>query len=114
MYLIAFYLCVILVLITLADIIYIAFAFANNKLSMMWPLQFLRGIITFLVRVFFLPIFAMFLSIFDCQNSQNKFVPEINCWEGAFYIHAAFSIVLSILFILMTFLVQCTYFETQY
>ena len=114
MYLIAFYLCVILVLITLADIIYIAFAFANNKLSMMWPLQFLRGIITFLVRVFFLPIFAMFLSIFDCQNSQNKFVPEINCWKGAFYIHASFSIVLSILFILMTFLVQCTYFETKY
>ena len=114
MYLIAFYVCVILVVLTITDIIYIAFAFANNKLSMMWPLQFLRGVISFQVRAFFLPILAMFLSIFICSNSQNEVVSEIKCWSGAFYVHAVFGILMSILFILMTFLVQCTYFETKF
>ena len=50
MYLIAFYICVIIVLITVIDIIYIAVSFSNNKLSLTWPIQLLRIILGFQIK----------------------------------------------------------------
>lgn len=43
----------------------------------------------------------------------NVFAPSMECWAGAFYIHAIFSIIVSVCFIIICIIVQMTYFETK-
>lgn len=43
----------------------------------------------------------------------NLFAQSVECWVGAYYIHAIFSIIVSICFIIICFIVQMTYFETK-
>jgi len=37
----------------------------------------------------------------------------MECWAGAYYIHAIFSIIVSVCFIIICIIVQMTYFETK-
>lgn len=62
------------------------------------------------------------LSIFSCKEKSigssqvkylNTFSDQIICWEGVFYLHAIFSIVTSLIFILICFIVKKTCFETK-
>lgn len=43
----------------------------------------------------------------------NYFAPSMECWAGAYYIHAVFAIILSIGFIIICIIVEMTYFETK-
>lgn len=43
----------------------------------------------------------------------NLFAQSVECWVGAYYIHAIFSIIVSICFIIICIIVQMTYFETK-
>lgn len=43
----------------------------------------------------------------------NVFAPSMQCWAGAFYIHAIFAIIVSVCFIIICIIVQMTYFETK-
>ncbi len=65
----------------------------------------------------------MLLSILSCKDQidsvskiskkVNNFANNINCWAGPYYIHAIFSIFISIFFIIICLIVQKTYFETK-
>ena len=66
----------------------------------------------------------MLLSILNCTEQTNvntKVTTQVNiyanyieCWQGAYYIHAIFSIVISIAFVIVCFIVQMTYYENKY
>ena len=43
----------------------------------------------------------------------NVYAKSIQCWTGAYYIHAIFSIILSVSFIVVCLIIQMTYFETK-
>jgi hypothetical protein len=43
----------------------------------------------------------------------NAYGTTMQCWTGPYYIHAVFSIVVSIIFIILCLIIQLTYFETK-
>lgn len=49
----------------------------------------------------------------QCQGGRMTLYPETECWTGAHIIHAVFAIIVSVIFILISFVVALTYFESR-
>lgn len=56
MYVITFYLALSLVVLVIMNIFYVSISFSKNKFNVVWPLKILRGLISFLATIMFLPI----------------------------------------------------------
>ena len=56
LYLIAYYLCIFIVLLMIIDIIYVSYSFSKKKFACMWPLTILRQICSLLITVLFMPL----------------------------------------------------------
>ena len=68
-----------------------------------------------MVRILILNILDIFVSIIECDAVGNQFLLSVNyqvtCWQGNYWIHFAFSVVMMVLFIIVCFIVTLTYFE---
>ena len=75
MYLIAFYLCILAIVLTVVDIVYVSYSFNRKRFTVMWPLVILRNVVTLSVTVCFLPITEFLISMVskNSQTSKNNF-----------------------------------------
>ena len=70
-----------------------------------------------IVTIFFLPLQEIFISILTCKidkktgKSMNDFANNIECWAGLHFLHFICSVVVSIVFIIISLIVALTYFE---
>jgi len=66
--------------------------------------------ITTLIKENITSVLKVGLSI---NSKVNLYAPSIVCWEGTYYIHAIFSIIVSIFFVIVCLFIVMTYFETK-
>lgn len=66
LYLVAFYLVIIGIILTVIDIIYVSYSFRRKRFSVTWPLTVLRNVVALSVTVFFLPITEFLIGMLEC------------------------------------------------
>ena len=65
---------------------------------------FLQNTFHFVLYLFFIPMFDIFMSIFNCDKGNNKYAPDLSCSEVMYYIYIGVSIVfMSLLLLYCTF-----------
>ena len=74
LYLISFYTCILAIVLTVLDIIYVSYSFNRKKFTVMWPLHVLRNVVTLSVTVFFLPITEFLISMVECEQQNGELV----------------------------------------
>lgn len=117
-YLFAFYLMVLLVVLIITNLIYVTISVLRKKFTVVWPLRILRSAVSFIITILFMPIIEVFVSIVDCIKIDDKLViiynPDIVCWTGQHYIHVIMGILFAILFCIVSLVVQMCYFESRF
>lgn len=87
-------------------------------------MQALRSVCGLLVTVLFIPFLGKdnlnnrtfvetFTAMLRCTNGYMTLYPTTQCWAGTHIIHATFAILISIIFVLISFGVTLTYFESR-
>jgi len=118
-YIAIFYVGIGLIIFVIADVFYVSYSFAKKKFSFMWPLGTLRHIVSLFVTILFMPLLDYFVSILGCVHDEHshKLVhsafPEIECWSGIHILHGILSIIVSLLFVMISLVVSGTYFECR-
>ena len=116
MYIIAFYLCVIILSITIILIIYICYSFYKaNVAHINIPLQILRNVLSIISGVGFIPVLNLFLSLFHCNNEKrNIYISEIQCWSNTeYYVYTAFAIVFGVILVIICYLSVSIFYENK-
>jgi len=78
----------------------------------------LRINLSLFTTVLYQPFVIYLLSISSCvENSENQlthyFFPEIQCWSGSHIMHAIFSFIIFIMFLLICFLSSLILFDNR-
>lgn len=61
MYIITFYFTLGLVVLVVMNIFYVSISFSKNEFNVVWPLKILRGLISILATIMFLPILGEYI-----------------------------------------------------
>ena len=78
-----------LILLIVVDIVYVSYSFSRKRFAIMWPLQILRSVASFVITVLFLPITETLLIVIQCTtlsppspNGLNVlyYYPNYVCW----------------------------------
>ena len=107
-----FYFCVFLNLAIFSLITYSILKFKNKVYRIGLPLQLLKFILPLMSTTFFLPIFFVFMSAFDCtQINTSLYTDELKCYTTFFYINCAIASISLILFVPICSLVVIIFYE---
>ena len=117
-YLCVFYICISVVILVILDIFYVSYSFKQKKFAFVWPLKLLRALVGMFVTALFLPFIECFTLMLECSPEEGEtwlglFPFELVCWKGEHIIHAAFSIVISLIFIGISLIVSLTFYESN-
>ena len=120
-YITVFYVCVFLVIAVILDIFYISYSFTKKNQAFSWPIYSLRTLLSLMTTILFMPFFDYFMSVLQCETrysdttktnvSVHKLFPTVVCWSDVHILHAAMAIIISIVFVILSFLVVLIYFE---
>ena len=113
MYLIIYYFCVFINLLIFITLIYVALQQSKKKYSILKvPIQIVRIIIPLTSTTFFLPIFFIFMSAFDCTKKKtNLYTDELKCFSLIYYINCIISIISLLLFIPINLIALSIFYE---
>ena len=107
-----FYFCVFLNLAIFSLITYSILKFKNKVYRIGLPLQLLKFILPLMSTTFFLPIFFVFMSAFDCtERNTSLYTDELKCYTTFFYINCAIASISIILFVPICSLVVIIFYE---
>ncbi len=107
-----FYFCVFLNLAIFSLITYSILKFKNKEYRIGLPLKLLKFILPLMSTTFFLPIFFVFMSAFDCtQINTSLYTDELKCYTTFFYINCAIASISLILFVPICSLVVIIFYE---
>jgi len=107
-----FYFCVFLNFAIFALITYSIIKFKNKEYRIGLPLKLLKFILPLMSTTFFLPIFFVFMSAFDCtQINTSLYTDELKCYTTFFYINCAIASISLILFVPICSLVVIIFYE---
>ena len=115
LYLIIFYVGLLIIILLIANIVYVSASFSKSFFSSTWPLYVLRKGLKILLSVLFFPLLNLFISIFNCVNNgtimYNYYVTDMVCFSGFHFLHLFLGVLASILLISITFTTALLYFE---
>lgn len=117
-YVIMFYVCLVIVVLTILDVFYVSYNVTRKKNAFSWPLYVLRTMLTLFQTVLFIPFFEYFCSMLSCEtNDSDKFVHtqfgEEACWSGIHIMHAIIAIIIAITFAIVCLFSALTYYECR-
>ena len=112
MYLLVFYFSVfinVFIFINLCDVL---LKFSKKDYNISLPLIMMKKILPLISAPFFLPLFFLFMSAFDCTKQKtNLYSDDLKCYTTLYYINVALAI-LSIIFLLpISLLTQTIFYE---
>ena len=113
LYLIAFYLVIIILIVVTIDLCYVGIMTTRTKLNSLWTLSLLRITLPLLENLFYLPILYLLISTYSCNDGYNIIITHTKCWNGFFYLHGIIGIIFSLLIIGIAFITQSLYFDTK-
>ncbi|GAM17262.1 hypothetical protein SAMD00019534_004370, partial [Acytostelium subglobosum LB1] len=103
------------------NMIYVGYKFYQGKIANIYTIRTLRWFVSFTVNVLYIPILSLFLISVNCEHVPSlgysvlaKYVSTgelIQCFGGTNLPYAIVSIVLIVIFSLISFLSQLTYYE---
>ena len=113
MYLTIFYFCVVLNLVIFLIIINVAIHHSRKKYTVInFPLKIVRAIIPLTSKTFFLPIFFVLMSAFDCtKKNTNLYTDELKCGSLIYYINCGIAFVSLLLFISVNLVAVSIFYE---
>ena len=117
-FLVSFYLCIAAIVLMFINIAYVSIAFSKKRVSSIWPIMVLRSVTSLFFTVFFIPITQLLIYMIECNyDDKGDYVltlfPNIVCFKDSHIIHAAISIIVNILFVILGFIVALAYFEVR-
>eukprot|EP00741_Cyanophora_paradoxa_P002568 tig00000605_g2491.t1 len=119
----AFWTAVSLIAVSLSTAVYTGYAFATQDFKVMWPLRFLRFVISYFVVILYMPLISLLTKVFNCPlpsgaaGSAPAFhidFPEMECWTRT---HLALFIVACVMagsFIVFATITQLLFFEPNF
>lgn len=119
LYLVIFYTCIIGIVLTVLNIIYVSYSFSKKKFGMLWPLKLLRNVVGLGVTVFFLPITEFLIQIVQCNTDPDTGVsvlqsfPEVECWAGLHILHSVVGMIATVVFVSISMVVALNYYESK-
>lgn len=113
-----FYVGLSIVVLVILDIFYVSYSFSKKKFAFVWPLHALRSLCSLFVTILFLPLLDYFMSVLGCiydlnGNYVHHIFTEMVCWQGIYIVHAVLSIIISVVFVVISLTVSITYFECR-
>ena len=117
-FLISFYLCIAAIVLMLINILYVSYSFSKKRMSSIWPVMVLRSVTSLFFTVFFLPITELLITMIECTyDDKGQYVlttfNDVLCFKDSHIIHAAISIIIDIIFVIIGFIVSLAYFEVR-
>jgi hypothetical protein len=116
-YLVMLYALIFIILLIIADIIYVSYSFSKKKFKFTFPLVILANIVPLFVTVLFLPITETMLSVVQCQNNNGVWTmssfPSVVCWQGWHLFHALIALLFIALFVVISTVVALALFEPR-
>ena len=110
MYLLVFYFSVFINVFIFLNLCYVILKFSKKDYNISLPLIMMKKILPLISAPFFLPLFFLFMSAFDCTKQKtNLYSDELKCYTTLYYINAGLAI-LSIVFLLPISLITQTIF----
>lgn len=109
-------LCMTLVLFNIG---YVSYSFSRKYFTATWPLYLLRTIAKVFVTGLFMPLLEVNLSIFNCFYSEEKgyyindAARDMKCFTAIHFVHMGISLIVSIVFVLISVFVALTFFENS-
>ena len=113
MYLIIYYFCVFVNLLIFIILIYVALQQSKKKYSILKvPIKIVRVIIPLTSTTFFLPMFFILMSAFDCtKRKTNLYSDELKCFSLVYYINCGISLISLLLFIPINLIALSIFYE---
>ncbi len=93
--------------------VYTIYSLAIKKFYFLWPVNLLKGALTILYWILFLPFMEAFLSVFSCVNGHHKIDTSMQCYQGVHIFFVVFSFVFMFLLLGITVLSALFYNESQ-
>jgi len=117
-FLVSFYLFISVIVLMIVNIIYVSYAFSKKRVTAIWTVMILRSFTSLVFTVFFLPVTELMISMIECEyNDDGNFVlsmfPGVICFQGSHLVHATVSILVTIVFSIIGFIVALAYFEIR-
>ena len=107
-----FYFCVILNLGIFLLIGYTIYKFKNKEFRLGIPLKLLKFILPLMSTTFFLPMFFIFMSAFDCTpQNTSLYTDELKCFTTFFYVNNIIAGLSLILFVPICLLTVTIFYE---
>ncbi len=112
MYLLVFYFSVFINVFIFLNLFYVIFKFSKKDYNISFPLIMMKKILPLISAPFFLPLFFLFMSAFDCTKQKtNLYTDDLKCYTTLYYINTGLAI-LSIVFLLpISVLTQTIFYE---
>ena len=118
LFILFFYGCVIIVILMIINLIYVIVSVIRKKFQWVWPLRTLRSVASFIVTIFFMPIFEVFIAMLQCDDNNGKLTltydPSLTCWKGSHIVHVIFAIIFSVFFVIICTVIQLCYFDCRF
>lgn len=93
-YIILFYTLTVLVLLILANVLYVGYAH-ENRLHYAWNLVFLRVFFLLFEWVLYLPMTELFVSVMNCTDGKHSFFSDQDCWTGTHVVHSMVAVIIT-------------------
>jgi len=116
LYIVVLYILLFVLGIFMMNIAYIGFNISRKRYSFAWAVPIFRYFSILFITIFFIPFLNYFVSISACVKDEREMMvhyiyTEIECWTGVHVIHAAFAIIGSIVFVIITGILSLMYYE---
>lgn len=117
-YVIVFYVCLALCVVTILNIFYVNYSFGNKKTSFTWPLYTLKSLMSIFLSVLYIPILEYYLSIVGCTSNKQGVLVQYSfstvvCWKDLHILHGCLSLMISFVFILICLIAVLLTFECR-
>eukprot|EP00741_Cyanophora_paradoxa_P003150 tig00000681_g3059.t1 len=109
-----------LVGISVAAALYVGWAFANQAFRIMWPMKFLRFVVSNCVGILYMPLVSVFSSTFNCplpgsSSMAHLYFPErLTCWTGEHITLFIAGLCAAVVFTAFALLAQLLFFEPDF
>lgn len=118
-FIIVFYVCISIVVLMIANLIYVIISVLRKKFAFVWPLRTLRSVASVIVTILFMPMFEVFLSMLQCSTNSDaiqisSYDSSLVCWQGAHIVHVIFAIVFSVIFVIICTAIQLCNFDSRF
>lgn len=119
LYLVVFYSCIIGIVLTVLNIVYVSYLLSTNKIGTLLPIKLLRNVMGLAVTVFFLPITEFLIEIVQCDTDPETGLtvlssfPEVQCWAGLHILHSVTGMIATVVFVSISMVVALNYYESK-